>query len=54
VSGQIYEGEFKDGKPDGYGREIDYNFYYEGAYKRGERVRPGKRVWNTGREDLGC
>ena len=53
VSGQIYEGEFKNGKADGWGREIDYNFYYEGMYKRGERC-GGKRVWNTGREDQGC
>jgi hypothetical protein len=53
ISGQIYEGEFFNGKYEGYGRQIDYNFTYIGYFKNGERTGKGKRVWLSGREDSG-
>ena len=53
ISGQIYEGEFVDGKYEGFGRQIDYNFTYIGVFKNGERTGKGKRVWLSGKEDSG-
>ena len=52
VSGQIYEGQFKNGKYHGFGRQIDYNFIYVGEFKDGQRMK-GLRIWKSGRQDDG-
>jgi len=48
-NGDVYEGEFLDGRMHGYG---NYRFSdgskYEGEYQRGERHGRGKMTWPDG------
>ena len=42
-----------NGKYEGFGRQIDYNFTYTGYFKNGQRTGNGKRIWLSGKEDKG-
>ena len=54
VSGQIYEGQFYDGLPHGYGRVIEYHHNYIGMWDQGRKVDESRIEWSSGMDDGGA
>lgn len=53
-NGDVYYGEFKDGKRHGYGKYTWANGgYYEGEWQENERTGVGHQVWTDGTEYIG-
>ena len=51
VTGQIYEGSFKDGLQHGWGREIEYHHNYTGNWMMGKKLDESCIEWSSGNND---